>query len=397
MTKSLIMCQPSVSSGISTSATRYMTYQFSSTAISGTQSLHRSMVAVAGTVSSMYLSVLVAPGTGKTWTVTLQKNNTDTAMVCAITGTATTATYTATSISVAVGDVLNFKIVPSGTPSSCIMMNVSTVFETAGISVPIIGGVRASITTGTVYSPVAFGSYASPAGPGGLVNFVCPIAGLIKNQYVGVATAPGAGTSRTITLYKNGSATSLATTISNTATTGNDTTHSVRVAKGDILYNVLTVSGSTASSVVYAGYEFVPDVPGVFCLYSGSDTDGVSDTGVRYCPGIHASTVPPDAGEVYTRHGAAVNVLGMSIQLDAATGSGTAYAFVLQNESTTTKVTATVSDPSTSASSYGHALMPSGALATLKRTPTGTPNLTSLTISYPAVMQQYPNSLFMSD
>ncbi len=60
-----------------------------------------------------------------------------------------------------------------------------------------------------------------------------PRVGTIKNLYVILSVAPGAGKTNTYTIYKNGVATSLVAAVSNSATAGNDTAHTVSVAAGD--------------------------------------------------------------------------------------------------------------------------------------------------------------------
>jgi hypothetical protein len=87
-------------------------------------------------------------------------------------------------------------------------------------------------------------------------RIVCPTAGVLKNLYVNLGTAPGAGTSRTCTLYKAGSAQTLTCTISNTATSASDTTHTVTVAAGDSFEFNFTLSGSPASTTFSVGMTF---------------------------------------------------------------------------------------------------------------------------------------------
>ncbi len=72
--------------------------------------------------------------------------------------------------------------------------------------------------------------------------WVAPVAGTLKNFYVAEDIAPTGGHD-TISVYKNGTITTLAVTITNTATTGIDTTHTVSVAAGDKFY-----IGGTADS-----------------------------------------------------------------------------------------------------------------------------------------------------
>ena len=72
----------------------------------------------------------------------------------------------------------------------------------------------------------------------------------IQNMYISLAIAPGAGSTATFTWRDNGSSEALACTVSGTATTCNDTTHSFKAAAGDLLDIQITVSGSVSSLII---------------------------------------------------------------------------------------------------------------------------------------------------
>jgi collagen triple helix repeat protein len=71
-----------------------------------------------GTFSSFRANVNGAPGNGKTWTLTLRKNEVDTAISCQITGTATTCADTAHSATFSAGDTIDVKVVPASGPAA---------------------------------------------------------------------------------------------------------------------------------------------------------------------------------------------------------------------------------------------------------------------------------------
>jgi hypothetical protein len=76
-----------------------------------------------------------------------------------------------------------------------------------------------------------------------------PVAGTAQNLYVKAGTAGRLAASGVVTLVKNGSATALTCTIG-TATTCNDTTHTVAIAKGDsVKFQVTTQSSETLANV----------------------------------------------------------------------------------------------------------------------------------------------------
>lgn len=89
-------------------------------------------------------------------------------------------------------------------------------------------------------------------------KFVITSSGVIKNLRVNIATAPGTNNSHTITLYKNGTSTPLAVTISGTSTSGSNTTDAVSVSAGDTISLFVSQSGTpTGSGNATISFEYV--------------------------------------------------------------------------------------------------------------------------------------------
>jgi hypothetical protein len=79
-------------------------------------------------------------------------------------------------------------------------------------------------------------------------NNVAPCSITFKKLYVNMTTAPSSGRSRAFTFQKNGASQSTTVTISDTATTGNDTTNNSTAAIGDAIgYISVPTSTPTAS------------------------------------------------------------------------------------------------------------------------------------------------------
>ena len=72
---------------------------------------------------------------------------------------------------------------------------------------------------------------------------VFPTGGTLKNLYVDLPAAPGAGASRTFTVRKNGVPTALTCTIADPATSCSDTVNTVSFAAGDTAVLQQTPSG----------------------------------------------------------------------------------------------------------------------------------------------------------
>lgn len=169
----------------------------------------------------------------------------------------------------------------------------------------IIGSSSATSSAASITFIPVFGS---TAGPFSTLESVAPLAGTINNLYVNVIV--NASTSNdTITLYKNGSPTSLVANITAT-TTGVyfDTTHTVSILEGDLIN--FSLSQSTTST-------FTAEITAKFNSTSGSGTvvdvlggNNITITGM--------STVNPT-----------VNVSGTTnhcVQIGNSTGSLTSVA-----------------------------------------------------------------------
>ena len=70
------------------------------------------------TLSDFYVKVTTAPGAGKQWVITIQKNGVDTALTVTISGAAVSGNFTASSVDFVDGDTVSIVMTPSGTPAS---------------------------------------------------------------------------------------------------------------------------------------------------------------------------------------------------------------------------------------------------------------------------------------
>lgn len=137
---------------LSTSATQYNTPHGANITWTGTST--RSQMGGSEPIALQHIHALVsvAPGVGKSWTFTLQKNDVDTALVTAITGTATENAYAGDDIVViGEGDTFRIKVVPSGTPASNSFAKVTFFPFTPN---PILGSAVFGAYT-TVVAPLA--------------------------------------------------------------------------------------------------------------------------------------------------------------------------------------------------------------------------------------------------
>ena len=82
----------------------------------------------AGTISNFYAKCQTAPGSGKSWVITVRKNSVDTSMTATITGTATTAQDASNSFTVAEGDYVSVRWTASGSPTGTTSAGMSMKF-----------------------------------------------------------------------------------------------------------------------------------------------------------------------------------------------------------------------------------------------------------------------------
>jgi hypothetical protein len=116
-----------------------------------------------------------------------------------------------------------------------------------------------ALTSGVWYMVMGQGGWS---GAGYNPIEVVPTACTFSNLSLQALTAPGGATSRTLTLYKNGSATALVATLSGANTSVTDTTHSVSCSAGDLVGYYITKSGSPAASTGSWCITMTPSVDG---------------------------------------------------------------------------------------------------------------------------------------
>lgn len=147
------------------------------------------------------------------------------------------------------------------------------------------------------YIPFASGSVTSTTFYGGRAG----VAMTVKNLYVDLSAAPGgASDSWTITLYVNGSPSALTTTISVSATSGSDTSNSVSVAAGDIIYWRVVEAGTCNATKIRLSCEAdCSTVP----MIGGSGNTGVAASSVYSALNDNTGKTSQDVGTLFPMNG----------------------------------------------------------------------------------------------
>lgn len=258
-------------------AASYFAPGYINTTANATESNVQVVAAASGSFDQIYVNLTVAPGSGKSYTVAVSVNGTPSAVSVTISDAATTGNNTASSVSVSAGDLIAFKVTPSGTPTQPTLMAAAVRFSgTTSAESNFLGNSRAAQLDTSATEYVAFGG-TPPGTTESLKRVVVPTGGTVKNFRVRLAAAPGVGKSRTFTVVKNGTDTAIVATIADAATTGSDLTHTVSFSAGDEI-SVKSVPTSTpAASVVGFGAVFLATVDGEGVIFGANNNSTIND------------------------------------------------------------------------------------------------------------------------
>jgi hypothetical protein len=199
------------------------------------------------TAKKLYVRQSAASGSGKSYTYSALVGATA-ALAVKIEGTSATTGSTSGEQAMTAGELLAIRIVPAGTPSlahSAWCLSVKP--TTPGQSFYGFGNPNQPSPTGTVYT-YPIGTAASYNATEAERPGYFPAA-KIGPMYVKLATAPGAGKSRTLTIKDAGSATPVSVKIEGEATAGN--TPETATLAGD--FNVVLAASESGTPAVSSG------------------------------------------------------------------------------------------------------------------------------------------------
>jgi hypothetical protein len=196
------------------------------------------------------------PGVGTSYVITLRQGATalESVTIAGLNSSGNDSTVSA----VTAGQSLAIRCAPSGTPTALRAAWAWVFIPEEPYNYPVMSGSRDLLNNGEFNSLFSFGKLwtATEASVQTTVKM-----GFFHKLYVSLGAAPGAGTSWTFTLFVNGSATSLALTISGaTDLSGSNLTSSVEVKDDDLVSIKATASGAAmvtdaAWSVAYFTYS----------------------------------------------------------------------------------------------------------------------------------------------
>lgn len=317
-----VQCMSGAPASVDTANTEYNQFcgatatDWSSVSTAGTP------ISIRGTISTLYVIIETAPGVGKSWTYTLYKNTVSTGLTVTIADNNLTGSDLSHTVSVEPGDVLAWAAIPSGTPAAPTNIVMSCVFRGANYGESFFsGGFNTDM-------PTAATGYKSPFGGAwtgtneAIAAALMPTAGVLDKLYVNLNTSPGAGNSYAFTIYKNGIATSLGVTISDSATTGSDLADSVSFAAGDTISIEVVPTSGPVTARAHFGMRMTPTVPGESIVSFAGLTP--NNTATRYVnPFAHSTSGSATASTLIQMNmPVAATLRKLYTAMDVAAGAG---------------------------------------------------------------------------
>lgn len=269
---------------MSNSATNFTYFSGNTLAWNATELNSRSVVPIAGTLKNLYIRLGAAPTAGKSFAFTVEKNGSDSTITCTVSDANTSCNDTTHTLSLAAGDTISIKSVPSGTPTAPTTMQIGVVFSaTTSTDAVLLGSTRSANLSNTTTQYDYLGGAGSPNATLNLRDAPAPVSGVIDKLYVELSGTPGAGTGYTFTVLKNGVSSGITCDVTGTNTTCNDTTHTSSIAADDLLSIQLSVqSGTPTARLARWAVRWVPDTLGEIILLHNDANSPNTAGAVRY-------------------------------------------------------------------------------------------------------------------
>lgn len=369
-------------SGPNTVSTNYNTFPPQTTW--QTTEVQRAYVLPAnGTIANFRVVLDTAPGSGKSYVLTLRKNAGATSTTCTVADAATTCT-SATPTDFVAGDRIAIQSVPSGTPAA-VSLRVSATFAPTTADQFILPSMARQITTGTLYF-VPFGDHTGDATENSLVT---PIAGAIKSLHAWCATNVAGGASRVFTARVNDSDTALTCTMGAGASTCSDTSNTVAVAAEDRLATKEVSSGTPGTQDCTSALVWDPTTADRFLLGSltGLNATPTSGSSFQALVGFGSSRLTATETNITKQAAPAMTIRAIAVKLNLSHGAGSSVAYTLRQNGTNQALTCTIADTATACTATAdEAIANDDLLSTDVTVASGTPNARSSRIGYAATI-----------
>lgn len=327
---------------ISNAATRYsgLVQSAPSSGWVASTVLAETPVPVAGVITNLYIRLGTALAAGS-FTFTLVVNGADTAMTCTITDTV--GVNNGQAISIAAGDRVCIKAVPTGTPTAqASPVAMSLVFTASGVAGVVFAGAASASTAGFIPPGSVVVGNATEA----LGSAVMPTAGKFSKLYFSATAAPGVGATRILTLRKNGVDQTLTCTLGAADTTISDLVNEVTYAAGDVISFSQTITGTPAAATSKIGAAWTPTVAGEGLMFG--NWNGVISASATRFGSADGTSASAEATETNTYNVAPCNleIKNFRALISTASGASGSRAFTLRKGGVATAAAVTISGAS---------------------------------------------------
>lgn len=310
---------------------------------------------VAGTIGNGRVDLGVAPGAGKSWTFTLYINNVSTAVSVTISDAAVSGRYVGSRVAVAVGDMLTWRSVPVGTPTSPSTVTASFDYDSTTARQSAYAHGQLGIFNTTQYFNV-INTWDDEAAER-LTVIAAP--GSVTLSGLAFHSVAGTGGNATLTLKKNGVLqdgsggtvnTTLTTTCAAAITALVTQAYTLPVVAGDTIVAVLTTTTQSSTYSTSVGFKFEPTVDGESNWGSSSFSNIGTGTATLYArmapaPAAWAGTAVQSIAPI-----TAVTLSQLYLLLGTGPGGSVTRTFAVQKASADTALSAALTGATTTAS-----------------------------------------------
>lgn len=356
------------------------------------ESQRKQVIPIASTLSSLRISISVAPGSGKSRVFTIRKNGSATSLSCTISDTNTSCEDITNSVSLVAGDYISLEQAPSGTPTAGRWKH-SVLFENSGsnISVLIGGSGNNASAMATETWPPLHGGGGEGTTASNRTQTLLPISGTLSNLYIN-CVGPSAGNTWTFTALKNGVSQSLSCSMTNPTKTCNDTTHSFSFSAGDII-NIYTVANTASQdpglncgvSAVVTG-----SVNGEYIIAAASSAATTTSTRYQWVQAGQSTINATESNAQQYLSASPYSLVFKAIYawLESAPGSGQSYVFTFRSNSSNTGLSTTISDTATTSNYSTNTSLANEALYSSSIVPSVSPAVGRVSIAYKAYLNE---------
>jgi len=319
---------------------------------STTETDRHMIMPTAGTVKNLYVKTTTDPTPG-TYTFAIMKNGVAQTLTCAITTGSTSCNDTTHTFTVAQGDAISLRSIPTASAGTLNDIQVSLLISSTVAGESLISG---AATTATNTTTLYFAPQGINAGNATQANraVVMPSAGNISEMWVDLSVAPGGADTYTFTLVKGGSDQTQTCTVTGAAVTCNDTGHSISVAAGDLISIKRVASATAAATIARWGLKFVPTTDGESVQTAWSSGSGTAAS-TTFLPPVASGAAWAGAPESNKYEiGQACTVKNLYLNYATAPGAARNRVLSVVVNGTPSAVTCTVSAAGTTCNDTTH-------------------------------------------